>query len=670
MMKTPRRLNKVLFLFVSILISVHSASALEADDFFNGGGLSTAVMNPNGQWVALLSFDNKHQRIEIKSTDLSQSLTLLDTKTFTDHEKSTISSMLWLDDNHLAVQYSLYREGIHQLKDTKVRHDLLIINIPQDNGKLLQTPFEELDIKSVRTSGRLVNPLEETAGEFLYAKNGSTSKIYRLKISLLNNYNQKLNKLTRIDGGQFTKANEIASINGYALAWYSQSDQPKAVLSYHSDDELILNYIDENSEATVLYSWKNDKVLSEEKDFFPIALADKANEFYCLDLNEDIERSIYRVNFKTGDIQLFYQTSSYKITDFIADDDNNNIYGVKVLRNGFIDFEYFDATETANAKDETSAQEKAELNLRIGANYSSQYTLAYRITHDEPGHYLLIDNKTQKSKLLGSRYPAVLGKTSSQLIEGSVAVDDLTIPYLLSLPKNASTQKAPLIVMPHGGPIGVHDDRYFDLHSQFLVEKGYGVLRVNFRGSSGYSEALEKAGTKQWGDGMLRDILEATKKVIAMPEVDEQRVCIMGFSYGGYAASMLLIDNPELFKCGVNVSGVSDLNLHLNAHFLSSSVDEWYKEQVGNSLIDYDQLKTISPIYKIQDLQRPIFVIHGSQDDIVDVEHAHRFKALLEKHNKPHQWKIYPDSGHHFFEPEVMTELMTTSVEFIDQQLK
>jgi dipeptidyl aminopeptidase/acylaminoacyl peptidase len=139
--------------------------------------------------------------------------------------------------------------------------------------------------------------------------------------------------------------------------------------------------------------------------------------------------------------------------------------------------------------------------------------------------------------------------------------------------------------MPHGGPIGVFDHRYFDLDTLFLASKGFAVLRVNFRGSGGHSKALEDAGEQQWGNLMLVDIKAATDKVITRDDIDADHVCVFGMSYGGYAATMLAMQHPERYRCAISYAGVTDLNLYLNAPELNKRQDAWLRKQCAKSTI-------------------------------------------------------------------------------------
>ena len=271
--------------------------------------------------------------------------------------------------------------------------------------------------------------------------------------------------------------------------------------------------------------------------------------------------------------------------------------------------------------------------------------------------------------LLGSHYHGVNGHNDSIQHVASIEVQGLEIPYILNLPKQAESA-TPLIVMPHGGPIGVHDSVYFDKTTQYLVSNGFAVLRVNFRGSSGYSEALEEGGKKAFTNLMLEDIYAATQDAIGKHnQIDRNRVCSYGASYGGYAALMLAIDYPEQFKCAASWAGVTDVSLYLSSTHLSRKQITWSTEHIAHNEKDYQDITARSPAYNTDKLSVPVLVGHGVDDSVVDVEHAFRMKVQLEKSNENFQWYLDEESGHSFSSHEKQRAFFQTLTTFLSSNI-
>ena len=660
------RLIKSLCLIV-LFSQVNTLWAKKSEpDFFAMPSMTSAIISPDGQHIATIVNNDDSQQLQLRKTGSNKSETLLNLSEFTP-DNAHISGITWLDNQSISAQFVEVKKGVEDLLDTKAIRFLLVIEIPtKTNPKPV--------IKSVRTNGWLVDPLIDEADAFLYAKSGIYSKVYRIQPSLLSPHKKRLGKLNKKDGGQFKKKNEVVSVEGFAIRWFfDSSGEVKAVLNYMREGGLTLNSIDEKGDATKIHNWADEenqenKPGKPEKRILPVALANEADTFYCLDFAEDEERSVYKVNYKTGKEELVYESDSHQIVSLILADRSSQLVGVKVLKNGEVQNMFIDA-ESVEANASKKPKPSDLLTARISETRDKKLAVEYSESHNQPGQFFLVGQTNKKRQLLGSLLPQLDNKLKTRQIEDNIDVKGLSIPYILNLPKLKKNQKAPMVVMPHGGPIGVFDSRYFDASSQYLNAKGFAVLRVNYRGSSGYSLELKEAGKREWGNLILKDIIAATKKVAARNDINAQQMCVMGMSYGGYAAAMLTIQHPELFKCGVDVAGVSDVNLYLNSPYRTERQDIWLKEYVGDTVGEYEINKSISPLYHIEKLTRPLLVMHGAKDDVVDVEHAYRLKLMLEKYNKTFEWKIFDEAGHSMDSPEFSNELFETAVDFIKRQL-
>lgn len=630
------RTSIVCLLIVAALPVYGAGKTVKSSLFFNSPNMITARISPAGEKIVAIKLEEKSYTVVLLNSLGKEQKILFNARGYGENE-IVIRDLQWIDNRYIAVQLAEVKEGIEDLLDTRISSRLLLIDTTKD------IPDEQRYL-SVRTTGRLVHPMPEVEGHFLYAKGGAYSKIYNLSVNGLTPDRKQLGKLDRIDGGQFTKTNEVRSVGGYALRWFLNSKgDVKAVLNINREKKIELIEFGEKGEGKTLSSWdfvNKDKDEGSAKHLIPIALADERHSYFCVDIEEEERKSLYRVNFDTGVRELVYETSAYKIID-ILQDEKNTLVGVKVLRNSYVDYEYID--HEADSEDKS----KGELFSIYDANLAGTRFIAYREAHNIPGRFLLLDEQLKKPQIIGYVYPQLANKFESVLHEGSVSVEDLKIPFFVNLPSGAK-QPAPLVVMPHGGPIGVFDTPYFDLITQYLVENGFAVLRVNFRGSGGISQEFEDAGKRQWGELMLEDIYQATASVAARSDIDQERVCVAGMSYGGYAATMLLINHPELYQCGVNISGVSDVNLYVNSPQLSEEQQAWMAEAVGDPETEVERLNSISPVFNASRLRRPLLIAHGEKDRTVNVEHAFRLKLMLDKFEKNHTWYLDESSGHHF----------------------
>lgn len=660
-----------LLLIAPLLIAVTARALVPAENFFTQPDMINAAISPDGKKVVTLRLRDNQPQLNLLDTTSLKERPLFSAADYRNEggtsgdnasEDSAISELVWLDNRYLAVQFSEMKKGIKDLMDTKLSRRLLILDTSKPTPEVL----------SVRTRGWLAHPLPETSGEFLYAKSGSASKLYRLQVSGLAADKARLGKLDRVDGGQFTAANEVKSVKGYALRWFiSASGEPLAVLAFTRDPALKLFSLADGDQEKTLKIWGEDDIGSEDSNggvfgpadkpsLLPIMPAAEKDSFYCLDMNEPTERSVYLVNYVSGEEKRIYQTASYQVLDILVDRDQQFV-GVRVLKDGTLLNEY-----SAEAAPVVSSDVDGLL-APLDASSNGDVMLLYSEAHNRPGRILLQKNG-QPEKVIGKLYPQLKAQLSARRVSKQMTIDGLEIPYQINLPTGSG--RFPLVVMPHGGPIGVYDTPYFDEVTQFLVAQGYAVLRVDYRGSSGHTDELMEAGKQQWGSGIVRDIHEIAKTVVREPYVDASAVCLMGLSYGGYATAELLTRYPETYRCGVAFSGPYDLNLYINFRQRSDGQRQWIHDYIGNPAKQYDELKAISPLYRAAELQRPIMIIHGRQDEVVSVEQAYRYSLLLEKFGKPHELYIDDEVGHDFSKPERVAKMMDKAAVFLHDHIR
>lgn len=284
----------------------------------------------------------------------------------------------------------------------------------------------------------------------------------------------------------------------------------------------------------------------------------------------------------------------------------------------------------------------------------------------EPGAHYLRNLDGDETALIGQEGKRIDREALRPLESFSVeSTDGISVEALLTLPAREGpasdgptsggptpegAEAHPLVVMPHGGPIGVFDRQEFDPIVQYLASWGFAVLQANYRGSGGYGEEFLEAGKRQWSRGIEDDILAAVEVAAARPEVDGNRVCIIGGSYGGYSAITSAIRRPERFRCAATINGVSDIPLLFESSDFADHerARKHFEELVGDPATERDALEGISPVYQLGRLQTPLFVVYGDGDRRVDRDHAHRLVALLTLYAKEFR-ELVVEGGRHSF---------------------
>lgn len=381
--------------------------------------------------------------------------------------------------------------------------------------------------------------------------------------------------------------------------------------------------------------------------------------------------TLYKLDFKTGKRTAIFNDPQVDITRVVLANDGITPIAIK-LHNGYPSYHLLPSKKPEAAVFAKLTQIFKGYNIRITSTDKNNSLYVIDASSEiVPGQYYLYEAATEKLSLLFSNKKDIPATQMSQSFPFSFeASDGQSIPGYITFPSHIpETQNVPLVTLVHGGPIA-RDYWSYDSEVQLLASQGYAVLRVNFRGSSGYGSKFKSMSQKQWGTRVQQDIIEATEFVMNSGGIDKDKVCIMGASFGGYSAVMSATIAPELFKCIVANVGVYDLELM----FKEGDVQEfllygkaYLTEQLGN---DVAVLKAQSPVNHVAKLQAPLFLAHGGEDQRVPISHAHALKEALDTHKKPYVWFYTERAGHGFFEEASRTAYFEAVAEFLQGHLK
>lgn len=286
-----------------------------------------------------------------------------------------------------------------------------------------------------------------------------------------------------------------------------------------------------------------------------------------------------------------------------------------------------------------------------------------------PGTYYLIDRHTNKVRKLFNIAPAIHPEQMSERRPFRFkASDGMELEGILTLPRGRRQTNLPMVLVPHGGPYSVKDAWFFDWDAQMLASRGYLVLQVNFRGSSGRGPAFEQAGYRQWGTGMQQDLADGVKWAIAHHFADPKHICVYGGSYGGYAALMQVIREPNLYKCAIGYDGVYDLNMDIAKS--DTGQYEGGRNYFRMVLGATEKIRDAnSPVNLADRIQVPVFLVHGKDDKRVPYDEAKEMRAALEKAGKKVQWMAKSGEGHGFYDENNRMELFTRMFAFLKQNI-
>lgn len=251
------------------------------------------------------------------------------------------------------------------------------------------------------------------------------------------------------------------------------------------------------------------------------------------------------------------------------------------------------------------------------------------------------------------------------------ARDGLTIPAVVTLPPGAGLEdgvRRPLIVMPHGGP-SAYDRVDFDWMAQYLASRGYVVLQPNFRGSSGFGEAFEDAGRGEWGGKMQHDLTDGVSALSQLGLIDPAKVCIVGASYGGYAALAGAAFTPEVYRCSAAIAPVADLSAMLSEERSRYGRDHWAISYWEGIMADGDarrqRLRDASPVNAADQIRAPVLLIHGDDDTVVPITQSERMERALKSAGKPVEFVRLKGEDHWLSSAETRIQMLTALDKFL-----
>ncbi|MCS6790244.1 MAG: S9 family peptidase [Bacteroidia bacterium] len=291
----------------------------------------------------------------------------------------------------------------------------------------------------------------------------------------------------------------------------------------------------------------------------------------------------------------------------------------------------------------------------------------------EPGRYYLWDSQKKELKEIGRSRPDLPVEHLSDCKPVRIrARDGAELPAYLTLPKGVTPRNLPGVLYVHGGP-WARDYWGYDPVAQFLANRGYAVLQVNFRGSTGYGKAFINAGNQGWGTGtMQHDLTDAVQQMIKEGIFDPKRVAIMGGSYGGYATLAGVTFTPELYACGVSIVGPSSIiTLVRSVPPYWKPIMKMFYNRVGNpdDPKDAERLKAQSPLYHVDKIRVPLLIIQGANDPRVKQQESDQIVAALHAKGYPVRYLLAPDEGHGYRNYDNRMAMMVAIEQFLSERI-
>lgn len=390
--------------------------------------------------------------------------------------------------------------------------------------------------------------------------------------------------------------------------------------------------------------WKDRKGFPWANDFTFEDFGNKPDIIYASRFTENGTLGLYKLDMMSGDIlETMFTHPDYDMSSLVHDRNTGEVIGV-AYTDHFPKTVYFD--ESYQAAQQIIEGLLPDIDHRIiNRSRDGNLYIIKAEAVDNPGHYYAFNKETGQITLLTRERANLQPHHSSvtQFFEVK-ARDSQPIPAYVTFPATKEeVKKLPTVILPHGGPYGIRDDATWDYMAQYLADAGYLVVKPNFRGSGGYGRKFQNAGYKQWGGRMQDDITDVTKWLIEEEVSDPERICIAGASYGGYAALMGSIKEPEMYKCAISINGVTDLVRQKTSDRLEVVGGKKWTPFWG---LEGTRDTAVSPYHRVSDISVPVLLVASVDDARVLHRLSEDLHTQLKKYNKTSHYVEIKQGGH------------------------
>ncbi|KGB52712.1 Prolyl oligopeptidase family protein [Sphingopyxis sp. LC81] len=430
-----------------------------------------------------------------------------------------------------------------------------------------------------------------------------------------------------------------------------------------------IGYRDASTQSTLLYRSQGEGALrvidsaklgAEEELTIPFHFVPGSNNGFVIKEIEGGRSAVVEIDVPTGKaVRTVYAADDADVESVLLASNGAKLLGVRTSDRS-TPLRWIDPAMAAHQKTLEAASPQSK--VRIESLSADQSKMLVRFsTPDNPGLLFYFDAATGDLVKLAAMNDMIGGKRLSRgrMVQYK-ARDGLEIESVLTMPRGRRDKNLPFIVMPHGGPWG-HDELSYDYWAQFLAERGYAVLQPNFRGSTGYGAAFEKAGQGQLGFAMQDDVTDGVHWAVKEGIADPKRVCIVGGSYGGYAAMWGTVKDPDLYRCAISINGVANLRREVN-DFGGMMRERLYRGQWQKMTPDF---AAVSPINAIARIKAPLLLIHGKKDVTVDHGQSARMYSAMTKAGKTVEFVSVPLADHYFTRQADRMTLLTSIETFL-----
>lgn len=613
---------------------------VSVEDFFRKPEISTPSLSPDG---ALVVYD-KFNKIMVGNHKVGFH------KLVHIQNSNRIRTLSWSGPRELIAIIVRKSDGFSKLMSIKISFD---------EQKKQYYASKKLTIKK---SGYIVDPLPKQPNKILYA-------VYKYTDEYV--YSDVFNVDIFDRSNKFSRKKRINYNSKNILYWQTNHKHQLALgVSFKNNTPAIWYRKDKNNRRfTQLWQGNKDDV------FMPFGIDEESSKIWVVTNHEQPSKIAALFDLKKLEIeQVLFKKENLDVNSIVMNRSQTSALAVSYINQGLHEYHFID-NEAKKHYEELKLALQDPLVYVIETSLDNNYYLLLSRNHQNLGDLNLCSVELSSCQKIGNLFPWLesVSLANTQTFNSKIT-DDISIESYLTIPNTVTDSTFPLVVIPHGGPIGVRDTSYFSGHAQWLAYNDFAVLQVNYRGSGGYGKQFQYMGLQQWGRAIEDDIELSIDNAIAnFPALNPEKICLFGSSYGGYSSLMGLVRSPDRFDCAASFAGVTDLPLLFNKSSVknNSSLAKLLIKIIGDPKNQLDTLMHYSPVYRYKDIEKPILVIHGTSDDRVDIEHFSRLKRLIDlKPESKSKFVKLSRVGHSFTSTKDIKKLYESLMPFLNENLK
>jgi dipeptidyl aminopeptidase/acylaminoacyl peptidase len=446
------------------------------------------------------------------------------------------------------------------------------------------------------------------------------------------------------------KAEQVVNPKDGVARWYADPHGVvRAGLGRDGDRWWLYYRENEQSGFRRVAKGKSDQTMFDVEKLVPVAGSDKG---YVLANKATGRYGVYRYDFVTDTIgEPVFENKDVDIDSIVISPRTGDLEAIRYVEDRDRVMWLDAGMKALQARLDRALPEL--VNDIVSRDAADRRMVIWSSSASDAGGYYVFDRAKGEMKEFARPYAALdqAALASVQPVRYA-ARDGLQIPAYLTLPLGRKAAGLPLVILPHGGPF-LRDKWEYSAWVQFLANRGYAVLQPNFRGSTGYGKPFVDAATGEFGRKMQDDLDDGVRWLVSRGLVDPKRVCIMGGSYGGYAALWAAVRNPDIYRCAISFAGISDVGAMLRYDRGLMTATRYYRDWRdrirGDAHFDLD---AVSPIRRAAEIKMPLLIAHGKDDTTVPPGQSIKLHEALEKSRVAHEYVLYPDEGHGFSKVE------------------